>query len=384
MAKGIKLSATRVDTFLSCKQKYWFSYQEKLPKVANPAFMLGLAVHGALEFAGKIWLKKGKFTKKDITLTLDEYDKISVAEGLEDMDVHAEGRRLVKARTDNFMTGTKLVGLETKFGFANKKLNVETKDKVPLIGAIDKIEEIDSDTLLIVDYKTSKTAPTTDQLKENVQLSIYDFVANKLWPGYKRIILSFDLLRLEPIYTYRTDEQRALFEDYLKVVYDQMCALKAENVKATLNTFCPWCDYKDYCNTYQKACKKNVYEFLPVMKYDNDQLIEEWTNVRATKKILEKRERELGMVIMDKIKRTSSNLAGETEEVYIRQNSRTTYDLDAVYKTVPSKDFHKLVNVNKKAVDTYMGINPVIKERLMESTVTNYTSPFLATKKVKK
>jgi CRISPR/Cas system-associated exonuclease Cas4 (RecB family) len=53
MAKKIKLSATRVSSFLSCKQKYWFSYHERLPKVANPSFKLGTAVHETLELLAK-------------------------------------------------------------------------------------------------------------------------------------------------------------------------------------------------------------------------------------------------------------------------------------------------------------------------------------------
>ena len=218
MAKNIKLSATRIGSFLSCKQKYWFSYYEKLPKISNPAFKLGLAVHTALEFAGNIWMKNNKFSKGDVKDILKEYDKVSVNEGVENLEVHNEGRRLVTARVNNFMTGTKIIGLETKFGFNSDKkgLSVETKDGVGLIGAIDKIEEINEDTLLIVDYKTSKTAPTVDQLKNDPQLSIYDFVASKLWPNYKRIILSFDLLRLEPLYTYRTIDERNEFEDYIK------------------------------------------------------------------------------------------------------------------------------------------------------------------------
>ena len=386
MAKNIKLSATRIGSFLSCKQKYWFSYYEKLPKISNPAFKLGLAVHTALEFAGNIWMKNNKFSKGDVKDILKEYDKVSVNEGVENLEVHNEGRRLVTARVNNFMTGTKIIGLETKFGFNSDKkgLSVETKDGVGLIGAIDKIEEINEDTLLIVDYKTSKTAPTVDQLKNDPQLSIYDFVASKLWPNYKRIILSFDLLRLEPLYTYRTIDERNEFEEYIKVLYDQMLALKPENVKASLNIFCPWCDYRDYCGTYKKACNKTTYKFLPTTNYTNNKLLKEWNSVRATKKILESRERELGMIIMEKIKREFKNIAGNEEEIYIRQNSRTTYDLDSVYKTVPSDDFHNLVNINKKFLEGYMMSNPVVKERIVSAAITNFTSPFLATKKIKK
>lgn len=385
MAKNIKLSATRISTFLSCKQKYWFNYHAKLPKLSNPSFKLGLAVHEALEFAGNIWIKKERFSKEDVNKILSKYDEVSIREGVEEHDVHIEGRELVKSRLKNFISGRKIIGLEIKFGFwgADGGKDVVSKLGVPLMGAIDKVEEYNDDTVLIVDYKTSKTAPTNSQMRTDIQLSLYDLVARKLFPQYKRVILSLDLLKSEIIYTYRTNEQREDFEYYLKAVYDQMCALKAEDVRASLNMFCPWCDYKDYCSTYQKACKKSNYNFLPVMDYSDEQLVEEWESVKSVKKILENRERELGMVMMEKIKKNFGNIRTDSKEIYVRQNSSVNYDLNTVYNTVPSEDFSNLVSLNKKAVESYMELNPSVKEIISETATTNYTSPFLAARKPK-
>lgn len=386
MAKNIKLSATRINTFLSCKQKYWFNYYDKLPKVANPAFKLGIAVHESLELAGSIWKSKEKFMKTDIKKILKKYDEISVREGMEDMEVKDEGKNLVKKRLNSFLAGRKIIGLEIKFGFWGKDggKDVTSKLGVPLIGAIDKVEEYNDDTVLIVDYKTSKTAPTVGQMKTDIQLSLYDLVARQLFPQYKRIILSLDLLKSNVLYTYRTDDQRNEFENYLKEVYDQMLVLKPEKVKATLNVFCPWCDFKDYCSTYQRACKKSDYNFLPIMKYSDQELVSEWEDVRSVKKILENRERELSMVMMEKIKRNNKNVNGSDKSVYIRQNSRTNFDLDTVLRIVPEDDFPSLVRLNDKAVKTYMDLSPSVKETILETATTNYTSPFLASRKIKK
>lgn len=385
MAKNIKVSATRINSFLSCKQKYWFNYNEKLPKLSNPAFKLGLAVHESLELAGNIWKQKEKFTKTDINKVLKKYDEISIREGIEDMAVHAEGKDLVRKRLKKFLTGRKILDLEIKFGFWGKDGGMDVKSDlgVPLIGAIDKVEEYDDDTILIIDYKTSKTAPTAIQMRTDIQLSLYDLVARKLYPQYSRVILSLDLLKSDVLYTYRTDHERKEFEKYLKSVYDAMLSLKAEDVRASLNMFCPWCDYKDYCTTYQRACKKADYEFLPTVNYDDQKLVAEWESVKAVKKILESRERELGMIMMEKIRRNSENLKGEDSEIYVRQNSSTNYDLETVYQAVPPDDFAGLVNLNKKAVKTYLDLNPAVKDQISETATTNYTTPFLASRKKK-
>lgn len=383
MSKEIKISSTRINTFLQCKQKYWFNYVDHLPKLANPVFRLGISVHSALEFAGKIWMKKGKFSASDKKSILKEYDRVSVEEGIEEMTIHKEGRDLVNKRIKDFDLGGRILGLEALFGMRGAQ-DVVTKEGVPLIGAIDKVVELDEDTLLIVDYKTSKTAPTSDQLKTDKQLSIYDLVASILWPQYKRIIVSLDLLRHDIIYSYRTDEDREEFSGYLKAVYDQMTSLKAEDVSATINTFCGWCDYKDYCSVYKKACGRKDYKFVDPSAFDSSKLMEEWQHVSNMKKTLEQRYRELSMLMIDRIKINGENINDGEKEVYIRQSNKRTYDTAVAASVIDPSHFAKLVKVNKRSLEDYMERNPVVKEKIVASMTSNFTTPFLATKKVRK
>jgi len=361
--KEIKISATRISSFLECKYKYWCNYVEHLPKVASPAFRLGTAVHESLDLAGQIWMKKEKFTAADKKKVMDEYEAVAITEGITDKLIHAEGKRLVKKRLDSFDLG-KILGLEIAFGFRGAP-EMTTKDGVPMIGAIDKVVEIDDDTILIVDYKTSKTAPTADQMKVDNQLSIYDLVAHYKWPKYKRIILSLDLLKSEMLYTYRTSEEREEFEHYLKELHGQMShgqmsTFTKKDARPQLNIFCPWCDYKEYCTEYEKACKRSDYKFQAATKLPEAELVQEWQDIKSIKKILEERDRELSMILMEKIKRDEINPTWGDKEVYIRQNSRTTYDIGIVSKIVPSDRLVKMVNLNK------------------------FTTPFLATKKIRK
>jgi putative RecB family exonuclease len=350
--------------------------------VPSPAFRLGTAVHEALELAGNIWMKKEKFTAADKKKILKKYEEVAVTEGIDDMSIHAMGKSLVKKRIDAFDLG-KILGLEVAFGFRGKE-DITTADGVPLMGAIDKAIEVDEDTVLIVDYKTSKTAPTADQMKTDNQLSIYDLVASYKWPNYKRIILALDLLKSDILYTYRTEEERREFESYLKIVYDQMLSFTKKQAKPQLNMFCPWCDYKEYCETYQKACKKSDYKFQAATKLSEGDLIQEWQDVKSIKKILEERDRELSMILMEKIKREETQPTWGDKEVYIRQNSRTVYDLDIISKIVPQDRLVGMVNLNKRAVEDYANQNPAHRELIYSAARVNFTTPFLATKKIRK
>lgn len=390
MSNPIKLSATRISSFLRCKKKYWFSYVERLPKLSNPSFKLGLACHESLELAGNIWLKGGpdkdSFTKSELKEIMAHYDKVSIREGIEEHDVHVEGKLLVKSRLDSFNIGKKVISLELPFGFQNSDYpDITTTQGVPLIGAIDKVVELDEDTLLVIDYKTSKTAPTPDQLKEDLQLSLYDLVAGMLWPKYKRVILCLDMLKSDPVFTYRTPAQREEFNDYLTEVYTQMTNLKEEkDAQASLNIFCPWCDFKDYCSAYTNACEKCQQEFLPMSKLTDNELVEEYKRVSSTIKILDMRKRELNMLAMEKIQRDGTGLKGDEDQLVVQQNARTNYDPREVAKVVPVDDLVGMMSLNKKAVDDYCSQNPAVAKAIKDSSTTNYTTPFLMTRKIKK
>ena len=379
--KIIKLSATRINNFLRCKLKYWLNYYEHLPKVTNPAFLLGRAVHESLELAGQIWMEKGVFDDEDKKKILDLYEKVSVREGIDDILIHEEGKRLVRNRLNSFDLGKGIISLEYEFG--GKGNDIVTEDGVHLVGAMDKVIEVDEDTLLVVDYKTSKTAPTPDQLRSDPQLSIYDVAASIKWQSYKRIILCLDLLKTEILYTYRTVEERESFKHYLKILHDEMNDFKKKDAKANLNMFCPWCDFKDYCDTYKEACEKSDYKFLSATNYSQEKLIDEWSTVKNTKKILEQRDRELSMIIIEKIKMSGSNLINGDEELYIRQNARTNYDVKAIAELIPHDDFKQLVNLNKKAVTDYLDANPAARKDVEASSQSNYATSFLAIKKIK-
>ncbi len=386
LKKKIKLSATRINSYLQCKQLYWFNYIDKVEKLPNPVFALGLACHEALEKAGNIWKENDltEFTKEQIKDLLDYYDKMSVQEGIQSQEDHIEGRFLVKSRLTNFKIGTKIVGIEDKFGFPDSQ-DISTAAGVPLIGALDKVVEIDKDTLLIVDYKTSKSVPDNAKMRSDIQLSMYNLVAKQLYPGYKRIILSLDMLRKhEIVYTYRTDEELVDFEKYLTVLHSEMSNLTKKKAVPTLNFLCGWCSYCNVCDKYKESYLKKEFEFLAPDHMSDKEMIEEWENVRSTKKILETRERVLADMMIEKIKIHEKDVISDDKQMVLRQMSRTTYKPETIAKLISYEDFTKLVSLSPTKLRKYLDKNPAVKQEVEENATSNYTKAFLASKKVKK
>lgn len=376
MAKNITMSATRMSMYLSCKWKYYCNYVLHLPKKSNVSFKLGISVHEALAEAGMIWKRNQKFAKEDIVRIKDMYNTVAAKEGLADTNIYHEGMQMVLNRVSNFANG-EILTIEDRF-------KVSTDEGVMLIGAMDKIEALSEDTVLVVDYKTSKYFETSAELKSDIQLSVYDIVASIKYPEYKRIILSLDYLRGDQVFTYRTSEERQGFLDYMLAIYKEMLKLEKEDCTPMLNDMCNWCDFTDNCTAYQEALagksllKKNPDE------YDQEELVKDYLEVKSKKRIIDNRERQLKQYIMEKIKTGEKDLIGQGKQLYIRQNSSTTYDTRAVYDALPLDDFLDVIRVSKKAVDDKLLKYPAGKSKVANTSKKNYTSPFVAYKAIKK
>jgi len=286
--------------------------------------------------------------------------------------IQQEGLQMVMNKTNGFTTG-KILTVEDRF-------KVATAEGVILIGAMDKVESIKDDTLLVSDYKTSKYFENQSELKSDIQLSVYDVVANIKYPGYERILLSLDYLRGEPVYTYRTNAERSAFLDYMLAVYHEMLKLKKEKSVPTLNDMCNWCDFTDNCSQYQEALAGKSFFKKKPEEYSDEEMVKEYLEVKGKKRILDNREKQLKQFIMSKISAEEKDLVAAGKRLFIRQNASTLYNPKTVYEVVPEDKFLEMISVSKRDVDNYMVKNPAAKAKIMETVKKGYTSPFLSYK----
>ena len=373
--KTITMSATRMQMYLTCKWKYYCNYVLHLPRKPNASFKLGIAVHESLAVAGDIWKANEKFTEKDIVKIKAMYNKVAAKEGIADTNVYHEGLAMVMARVNDFVNGT-ILTVEDRF-------KVTTNEGVMLLGAMDKVEELNEDTVLVTDYKTSKYFETTSELKADIQLSVYDVVASIKYPDYKRIILSLDYLRGVPVYTYRTPEERKGFMEYMLAIYAEMLILKKEKCVPMLNDMCNWCDFTDNCTAYQEALAGKSFIKKKPEEYDTEELVKDYLDIKSRKRIIDNREKQLKFYILDKIKSDEEDVIGQGKKLYIRQNSSTKYDPKTVFESMPLDGFLDVVKVSKSKVDEFMIKHPAAKVKIMDTASKNYTSPFLAHKNLK-
>jgi hypothetical protein len=105
--------------------------------------------------------------------------------------------------------------------------------------------------------------------------------------------------------------------------------------------------------------------------------------VKNRKKVLEERERELKMVVSDRIRESGNNLQGDGKLLVVRQNSRVMYDRDMVFKNIPSADWRKVTTVHKKGLEDYLrNERPDLSKKIRDTATYSFNAPFFLVKEI--
>jgi putative RecB family exonuclease len=215
------LSASSVGDYLDCGLLYKFGRIDKLqPEFKPDAMEFGSAIHLVL---AEIYQQKMTGIDLSIKEIHELFEKcwtniaagnslIHYAEGKDFKTILLEGKELLtayyhKRPNDNF----NIIAIEEPFSFTVEGC------PVPIIGAMDLIEEDSSGTIIITDFKTSARAYSNDEVDRNFQLTLYQLAARKMGYADREILLKFDCLiktrapKFESYFTTRSeaDEKRA-------------------------------------------------------------------------------------------------------------------------------------------------------------------------------
>ncbi len=373
------LSATGIKDFLQCKLKVTLRYNRDVPSIKNDHAKIGIAVHEALEQYTLRMLKKKSFPDaSDYEFALTIFMNSAVSEGLENMSFYSEGRQIVTDYIDRYDPSEKVLAVEGFF-------KITTPDDIPIVGAIDKVVELNENTIAVIDYKTARNALNTYELDTDIQLSMYDLAASIKWPEYKNRVLILDYVRIDKkVTSYRTEEQRQDFRDFLISIWAQMNNLEPEDAKGRINNLCGWCDYKEYCPSYAQFLENTLDRrvLTPLVDMTDEYFLEHWTDVSSKKSILENRQRELKMIANQRFMR-GDDISASGQELYTTQAARTNYNIEDVMKIVPQEDLFEVLSVHKARLDKYVRGRPDLKPALSKIAKVSYNAPIFKTRAMK-
>ncbi|MFC1591386.1 RecB family exonuclease [Thermodesulfobacteriota bacterium] len=210
------LSASSVNDYIDCGLSYKFGRIDRVPRpfIAD-ALEYGTTIHRVLAdfYQGKL-LGSPVDLKELLELfehywseAADENPDIRYAEGKDFETYLMAGRELLtvyynKLPRDDF----RVLAIEEGFTF-----NLEGLE-TPLIGAMDLVEEDESGTIIITDWKTAGRSYSNDEADKSFQLTVYNMAALANGFAGRNILLRFDCLvktktpKFEQYYTTRSDE----------------------------------------------------------------------------------------------------------------------------------------------------------------------------------
>jgi len=221
LRKVAHLSASSIGDYIDCGLLYKFGRIDKIQMEYKPdALEFGSAIHLALADFHKEKMTGNWLTTKELhdcfeahwKKITDGRDDIHYAEGNSAETLLLQGKELLTAYYNrSSWKDFECIAIEEPFSFTIAGC------EIPIIGAIDLVEQDKAGTIIITDFKTAGKAYSNDDVDRNFQLTLYQMAAKANGYGNADILLRFDCLiktkqpKFESYYTTRsiTDEIRA-------------------------------------------------------------------------------------------------------------------------------------------------------------------------------
>jgi putative RecB family exonuclease len=252
------LSASSIGEYVECSLLYRFGRIDKLPmEFKSDALEFGTAIHRVLEqFYGAVMIGEKMLLKEVHRIfettwkgIADGRDDIRYGDGNDFKTLLMYGKDLLtawynKIPDDQFT----ILAIEEAFSFTLPGI------PIPIIGAMDLVEEDSAGTIIITDFKTSGRAYSKDEVDQNQQLTMYQIAAKCNGYGDREILLRFDTLiktktpKFEQYWTTRSDlDERRLIKKASQV-WDGIS--KGVFIANDTSWKCKGCAYRKACDAY--------------------------------------------------------------------------------------------------------------------------------------
>jgi RecB family exonuclease len=390
-----RLSASMMKLWLQCKRQFYFRYVLDYPVEENPSFSLGTPVHEALEAATLSLIENPRKLTAD---EVEEYvqvfrDNIS-KEFVNDMELFTTGEDAVRLELNSLDPKEKVIAAEQEF-------LIKTPENVIIYGFMDKVVEVDKSTIRVIDYKTSKQPLSYSEAEKDIQMSMYELAAAILFPQYKIREVELKYLRTgDSVRTTRTSTAQFNFRKQLLAVHDSITDFysKLNEIKTKddlptgqLHSLCPWCSYKESCDSYAKQLTRvsllgqNPFPTIDE-NFTDSQFIEEYRNVSLMGKALEEFKDELKLWAVKRIEENSEDpISDGSMVVNSFSTSRRTYPPQEVAKYIPYEELVDLVSISNPKMTSYLsGLeDDRVKSKIEQAAVVKFNNPQFRLKEIK-
>lgn len=367
---GLKLSASRVNTFEMCPLQYFNKYVKKVYVSEKYERMLGIGslVHKAIELLSEYPVREN--ISKCVLRAVKEVGKQAVLAP----DMVEEAEDMIKNWFSPSKFENETIAVEQQFNF-----NISG---VSLFGYIDKAEKINDNTVKVIDYKTGYKYYTESELKDSNQLLIYAMAAFHKW-NPENVIICYDMVKHDRRVEIQVDESdiRDKFQ-YLQTIYETIFG--DFEPKAITGSHCVWCPYKGVCRDYSNylLSELGLKDSNEVINADIDETLAYVRDIDDKVKTLDAHSKELKKWIMNEMQNAGKEkLQTDKFDLSVVTTRRVSYSPKTVLEAFPDK-INKLFSVKKQEFDKiFKELKPEEKAKLMKDAIPSEGSPYLKIKK---
>lgn len=253
------LSASSLSVAQRCMARWKTEYFDRVRGPGGSAANLGTTCHAALEsfinncFGGTLPPLPAEFN-----MLVAYYNQHFIAIYGPDLSVphYQEGLDMLANWYNRTVKSGDLASREI--------ISTERKEKFDLpvmIGGIrqtlifnfimDRLDKIGPDEYEIVDYKTQQARVDASELKQKLQAKVYAMAVQIKYPEAKKIWVTFDLLRHEPVSVAFNKEENTNTWKELKNLAQMIVDTEPSDARETINAECRFCVRKATCTTLQ-------------------------------------------------------------------------------------------------------------------------------------
>ncbi len=249
------VSPSRLIAFVDCPRRYRLQYLDRprpQPRPQRAHTSLGNAVHNALRDWWDLPLD-GRTPAAGAELVRRGW----IETGFRDPGQSQRWRDRAEGEVAAYLVGvdpvTQPAGIERSVAF--------TTDGLALQGRLDRLDDRDGD-LVVVDYKTSRVAPSDDDARTSLPLALY---AAAVWKMFRRRCLRVELHHV-PTGTVaahehtpeslarKVDQARSIAADARRADADYATAATVSTMfPPRVGPLCRWCDFRAHCPEGQEA-----------------------------------------------------------------------------------------------------------------------------------
>ncbi|MFH1379487.1 MAG: PD-(D/E)XK nuclease family protein [bacterium] len=236
--KKLDLSYSKVRTYSECPYRYYLVYVKRFRSPPTAHSSLGHSIHKALEL---YHAHKGSSWDDLLQAYDDGWEHEGYADAGESMEFYQRGEEILKKYFDNEKES------KSDILYTEKDFRIDLGFCF-LRGVIDRVDRLQDGRIELIDYKTNKKIIKKKVLKNDLQLTVYNFACREEL-NLKPDILTYYFLshgrKISAVRT-RTDEKK-LF----KILKDTSKKINKKKFKASTR-FCWKCDFKGRCEYADK------------------------------------------------------------------------------------------------------------------------------------